>query len=96
MSSNKDKPQPPDAPEDKRVKVPMGDGKTLLILQPNSVPEDQRTQLRRLQKARAVATCIVIAAQHGEDARLDLAHAVAGLAALIDEAIKGLDLPEGS
>lgn len=76
-----------------QTKVKMGDGQTLLILQPQSVPENQRTQLRRLQKARAVASCIIIAAQHGDDARVDLAHAVSGLAALIDDAIRGLDLP---
>lgn len=95
MSNNKDKPQPQRSPGT-QAKVKMGDGKTLLILQPQSVPEEQRMQLRRLQKARAVATCIVIAAQHGDNARLDLAHAVSGLGALIDEAIRGLDLPEGS
>lgn len=49
--------------------------------------------LRQLQKARAVAKCIRVAVDYGDD-ELDVGDAIAGLVALLEGAIAGLDAPE--
>lgn len=49
--------------------------------------------LRELQKALAVARCIRLAAEYGEDEAVDIADALAGLLALIEGAAALLDQP---
>jgi len=56
---------------------------------------DPQAVLRKLQKARAVAKCIVIAVDCPDD-DLDVADAVGGLVTLIDGAIAPLDQPGGA
>ena len=52
---------------------------------------DQRALLRQLQVVRAVAKCLQIAIEHGDDDQLDLADAVAGLLILVEGAAIVLD-----
>ena len=64
-------------------------------------PRPQRAQLnsqvlRELQKTLAVARCIRLAAEYGEDDALDLADALAGLLILIERAAVLVDPPEVS
>lgn len=57
---------------------------------------DQRALLRQLQVVRAVAKCVQIAIERGEDDQLDLADAVAGLVILMEGAAIMLDQQGGA
>lgn len=57
---------------------------------------DPPALLRELQKAVAVARCISLAAEYGEDDALDITDALAGLLILIEGAAVLLDPPEVS
>lgn len=57
---------------------------------------DTQSTLRQVQKALAVAACIRIAVDCGEDDSLDIADAIAGLLSLLEPAAAMLDPPEDS
>jgi hypothetical protein len=57
---------------------------------------DPQAPLRELQKALAVAKCIRLAAEYGEDDALDIADALGGLLILMDGIAALLDQPEVS
>jgi hypothetical protein len=57
---------------------------------------DTQSILRQVQKALAVAACIRIAVDCGEEDALDIADAIAGLVSLLDAAAAMLDRPEDS
>lgn len=54
----------------------------------------QHNPLRLVQQARAVAKCITIAIDGGEE--IDVADAIAGLVLLLDMAAAALDQPRGA
>lgn len=55
---------------------------------------DSQLILRQVQKALAVAACIRIAVDCGEEDSLDVADAIAGLVGLLEVAAAMLDPPE--
>jgi hypothetical protein len=57
---------------------------------------DTQPILRQVQKALAVAACIRIAADCGEDDSLDIADAITGLLNLLEAVAAMLDPPEDS
>lgn len=57
---------------------------------------DTASILRQVQKALAVAACIRIAVDCGEDDSLDIADAIAGLLSLLEPVAAMLDPPEDS
>lgn len=57
---------------------------------------DSQAFLRQLQKALAVANCIVIAIEYREDHDIDIADAVAGLLILLESATTLVRAPEGA
>lgn len=63
---------------------------------PQRTALDSQALLRELQKALAVAKCIRIAAENGEDDALDIADALAGLLILMERPAALLDQPEVS
>ena len=63
---------------------------------PQRTALDSQALLRELQKALAVAKCIRLAAEYGEDDAFDIADALAGLLIVMDAAAALLDQPEVS
>lgn len=57
---------------------------------------DSQALLREQHKALAVAKCIRLAAEYGEDQQIDLADAVAGLLTLMEGMAALLDQPDVS
>lgn len=55
---------------------------------------DPQALLRQLQKALAIARCIRLAVEYGDDDDPDIADAVAGLLILLEAAAVLLDQPE--
>jgi hypothetical protein len=63
---------------------------------PQRAQLDSKALLRELQKAFAVATCIRLTAEYGDDDALDIADALAGLLILLEGVVMLLDQPEMS
>lgn len=63
---------------------------------PQRAQLDSQALLRELQKALAVAKCIRLAAEYGEEDALDIADALAGLLVLIEAATAMLDQRGGA
>lgn len=94
MSRPKAKARPQRAPRKRPTQVRLKNAHTLMILRPESTREDRQALLRQLQKALAVAKCIRIAVNYGND-DLDVSDAVSGVVALLEDIIAGLDLRGG-
>ena len=65
-------------------------------VRPQRARLDSQAVLRQLQTALAVAKCISLAAEYGEDAEIDFADAVAGLLILMEGMAVLLDQREVS
>lgn len=61
---------------------------------PQRAARDPQALLRQLQKALAIARCIRLAVEYGDDDVPDIADAVAGLLILLEAAAALLDQPE--
>jgi hypothetical protein len=72
----------------------MGRGKARV--RPQRLQRHPKALLRELQKVLAVAKCIRLAAEYGQDDSVDIADALAGLLILMEGAAVLLDQPEVS
>ena len=71
-------------------------GRGKVQARPQRAQLDSQALLRELQKALAVAKCIRLAAEYGEDDDLDIADALAGLLVLIEATAAMLDQRGGA